>query len=477
MTTTDHIPAHAPRNLAARTITAVVSTLALALSVTVGAVGLPFGLAQALQGPREPLPFIEVAPAEPERVIACSGPAIGFSGQNPAPVGYGLPTDQITGSSTTSAPVVATNLQDSLSLEGQVVPSGAVIVTQPAEAGALAGVSYQQVDNLNVRGLAMAECQEPRVETWLVGGDTTTGRQAVLSLINPGKVLATVDIEVWGADGPISSPLGKGILVAPGEQRVFSVAGFAPDEPRPVLRVTSQGTGVVASVHASIVRGIEADGLSVITGQAEPSLSRVITGLFTPQDEIIGPIRGKEGYADVGGVLRVLSPDAPAIVAVRIIRPSAGDIETQLQLNAGEVGDLALDVIGEGEYSILLESDQPIVAGARNSLGTDTRTDTSWVGSSYAISQETVFSVPSFGETRISVFNSEDTAVSITLDGMSIPLDPGSMIVRPIAAGTVSLSAESEVYAVVSARAESSLGHSQVLPAARQQDPVVMRVR
>lgn len=474
---TDHVPAHAPRSLAARTIAAVLSTLGLAISITVVAVGLPFGLTQALQGPVVPLSVAEVAPVEPHRLVACMGPAIAFSGQNPAPVGYGAPTDQIAGSAATVTPLTETDLQDAFSLEALPVPAPAVIVTQPAESGPLAGVSYQQLDNLNVRGLAMAECQVPRTETWLVGADTTTGRQAVLSLINPGQVLATVDIEVWGADGPISTPLGKGILVAPDTQRVFSLAGFAPEEPRPVMRVTAQGTGVVASLHYSIVRGLEADGLAVITGQPEPSVKRVITGLYTPPEEIIGPVRGKEGYADVGGLLRVLAPDAAAIVSVRIIRPSLGDIETELRLEAGQVGDLALDEIGSGEYSIIIESDQPVVAGVRNSVGTDARTDTSWVGSSYPISQQTLFAVPSVGETRISVVNAGENAVTVTIDGVSVPLEAGSMIARPIVAGTSFLAAEGEVFAVVSSRAENSLGHLQVLPAPMPQEPVSLRVR
>ena len=173
----------------------------------------------------------------------------------------------------------------------------------------------------------------------------------------------------------------------------------------------------------------------------------------------------------------MLSPDAAAIVSIRIIRPSLGDIETELRLEAGQVGDLALDEIGSGEYSIIIESDQPVVAGVRNSVGTDARTDTSWVGSSYPVSQETLFAVPSLGETRVSVVNPSDTTVTVTLDGVSIPIDAQSMVSRPIVAGTSFLAAEGDVYAVVSSRAENSLGHLQVLPAPTAQEPVLIRVR
>lgn len=475
--TSDYTPAHGPRNLAARTVVAVVATLSLAVAVTVTALGLPSGLVRAFQGPIPGLTALEVLPLEPDRVLVCMGPAIAFSGQDSSPVGYGEPTDVVSGSAVETSRLAQTDLQDALSLENAVVASPATILTQPAEGGLLAGASYQQLDNLNVRGLALQECQEARTETWLVGGDTTTGRQGVLSLSNPGDVPATVTVDVWGESGPISSPLGQGILVQPGSQRVIVLAGLAPDEARPVLRVTSAGTGIVAALHASIVRGLEADGLSVVTGQAPPSESRVITGLYGPPSEIIGPIRGKEGYTDVGGALRVLSPDGPASVTITVVRPGQSDITTRLELEAGQVGDLSLDELGSGDYGLILESSAPIVAGVRNSVGTDVRTDTTWVGSSYPIEGDTVIAVPAVGEIRLSVLNPGSTDVQVSLDGRPTTVSAGGLLARPLGGGTFSFSSDGPVYAVVSFRGETVLGNLQVLPAPVPQNPVVMTIR
>jgi hypothetical protein len=475
--TSDHTPAHGPRNLATRTVVAVVATLALALAVAVAALGLPSGLVRAFQGPVPALTALEVLPLEPDRVLVCMGPAIAFSGQDSSPVGYGEPTDVAVGSAVETSRIAQSDLQDAFSLENAVVPTPPTILTQPAEAGLLAGASYQQLDNINVRGLALQECQEARAETWLVGGDTTTGRQGVLSLSNPGAVPATVDVDLWGQGGPISSPLGQGILVQPGAQRVITLAGLAPNEARPVLRVTSSGTGIVAALHTSIVRGLDADGLSVITGQAPPSEVRVIPGLYGPPSEIIGPIRGKEGFTDVGGALRVLSPDGPASVTITVVRPGQSDITTTLELEGGQVGDLSLDELGSGDYGLVLESSAPIVAGVRNSVGTDARTDTSWVGSSYAIEGDTVIAVPAIGEIRLSVVNPGQTDVQISLDGSSSTVPAGGILARPLSGGTSSLSSDGPVYAVLSFRGDSVIGNLQVLPAPKPQDPVAMTVR
>jgi hypothetical protein len=473
----EYTPAHGPRSLAARTIVAVVSTVALAVSVAVAALELPSGLVRAFQGPISPLTSLEVVPAEPDRVVVCMGPTIAFSGQDAAPVGYGEATEDVLGTDVTSGRITDTDLSAASSLEAEAVSAPPAILSQPAQAGPLAGVSSQELDNPNVRGLALQECQEPRVETWLVGGDTTTGRQAVVTLSNPGAVAASVDVDVWGESGPISSPLGQGIVVGPGAQRVVSLAGLAPAEARPVLRVVSNGTGIVAALHTTIIRGLNADGLAVVTGQATPSTLRVITGLYGPPEDIIGPILGKEGYSDVGGLVRVLSPDAPTTVSVTVVRPATANVTTRLELAAGQVGDLSLDQFGQGDYSLVLESSEPIVAAVRHSVGTDERTDTSWVGSSYAVTGDTGFVVPARGETRLSVVNPVENEVVVSIDGRPTPIGAGDMIVRSLGPGSYLFSSDGPVYAVVSARTETLLGHSQVLPGPKAGESIVMTIR
>jgi len=475
--TSSHTPAHSPRNLAVRTVVAVLSTMALAITGVVASLGLPEGIVRAMGGPIAPVTILQVNPAEPDRMLVCMGPAIAFSGQDASPVGYGAPSNVLSSDQALVTPLSETDLQDAGSLEGGFSDSPPVVVSQTSGEGVLSGVSIQQLDNPNVRGLAASECQEPRSETWLVGGDTTTGRQTVLSLSNPGLVPATVNVEVWGESGPIQAPLGRGILVGPGAQRVLSLAGLAPDEPQPVVRVSSVGTGIVAALHTSISRGLEADGLAVITGQATPSENRVIPGLFAPPEEIIGPVRGKEGYTDVGSSLRVLSPTEDASVEITVLRVAQGNITTRLELQAGRVGELSLDELGSGDYSVILESDQPIVAGVRNSVGDDQRTDTAWAGSSYALELETSFVVPGFGDPRLTLVNPGGNAVSYSLDGRSAGLAGGAMATRGVAPGTYTLVADGPVFAAVSLRSETAIGYFQVLPTRPTQDPVLVSVR
>jgi hypothetical protein len=203
----------------------------------------------------------------------------------------------------------------------------------------------------------------------------------------------------------------------------------------------------------------------------------VIPGLFGPPADVIGPIRGKDGYADVGGSLRVLSPDAAASVTVTVIRPSLGDLTVRLELQAGQVGDLSLDELGSGDYSLVLEATEPIVAGVRNSVGNDQRTDTSWAGSSYPVEQETVFVVPAIAESRLTLMNPGDTSITYALDGRSSSLPAGGMVTRSVGSGSYTLVADGPLFAAVSTRGDTAMGHLQVLPTPVSQEPIRVTVR
>jgi hypothetical protein len=173
----------------------------------------------------------------------------------------------------------------------------------------------------------------------------------------------------------------------------------------------------------------------------------------------------------------VLSPDAAASVTVTAVRPSLGNITVRLELQAGQVGDLSLDELASGDYSLVLESTEPIVAGVRNSVGNDQRTDTSWGGSSYPVEQETVFVVPAIAESRLTLVNPGDSSVTYALDGRSSSVQAGGMVTRSVGAGSYSLVADGPLFAAVSTRGDTVMGYLQVLPTPASQEPIRVRVR
>lgn len=470
-------PQHGALTLGLRTLSVVLSTLALATSLLLVAVGLPSGVVSVLAGPPRPMTSVEVMPAEPDRLLVCMGPALSFGSQGSHGIGYGAPLETTYGPGVTVSALTDTTVVDGFSLESAITSTPPVLVSQPVIEGPLAATSAQRLDNLNVRGLAASECQTPAPEIWLAGGETTTGRQLALSLSNPYEVSALIDVDVWGATGPIIAPLGRGILLAPKSQRVISVAGLAPNEPSPVLRVTSAGVGVVASVHYSIVRGLEADGLSVMGSQPPPSTQRVIIGAYSPPEEVLGPLRGKDGYRDLGALVRLLSPERDTVAQLTVLVAGAPEARIDVPLVAGQTTDFLLDEFGSGDLAIVLEADTPVVASLRTSLGTDARTDTDWVGSAPSIVGESAFAVPAVGKTHLSVFNSGNEPLTVTLDSRDIQVPAGGLTTRPVPPGSHQLSSALPFFAALSVRGETILDSFMVLPTPPRQGSVLVTVR
>src|SRR3546814_6297364 len=65
-----------------------------------------------------------------------------------------------------------------------------------------AAAGSSSVEAADLRGFAASACRPPLLESWLVGGATTTGSGDLVVLSNPGTVAATVQITVYGASGP-----------------------------------------------------------------------------------------------------------------------------------------------------------------------------------------------------------------------------------------------------------------------------------
>jgi len=472
----ESLPQHGDRGLAGRTFAAVTALVLIASGLMMAASSVPESLIRGLSGPAPGMLEIEVMPAEPDHNVLCMGAGLSYGSGSSDVVTYGAAQIRVAAKTADLSKLETTSALDGFSLGGDSSSAFPIFVSQAAENAPLAAVSYQNLSNLNVRGLAVAECRNPEFSTWLVGGDTTTGRQAAISISNPGETSALVDIDIWGLNGPIYSPLSKGLLVKAGTQRVLSLAGMAPDESAPVVRVSSSGSAVVATLHASIFRGLEPDGLAVITGQPEPSSDRLIPAVHFPSAELVGLIRANEGYLDFGNAIRLLAPQHDAVVALSVLGESGEETVTKLELTAGQVLDFSLDSIATGDKAILVRSSDPVVAAVRQGTGDEGQTDFSWVGSSFTFHGLAALAVPSEGESRITFVNPSSGSVALSFDGRDVELPPGGTFTRPVS-GAHEIVSSAPVAAAVSVRDSRAIGNFQVLPTPAPQESVSIRVR
>jgi hypothetical protein len=379
-----------------------------------------------------------VAPEAVTRSIVCSGDVVGY-------VGDSAEISTVSGTRmATTAGVTATELAMGESTNGSVV-------TRSGDSQAVAATEVAGVRGESVVGYLATECGDALNEQWLVGGSTTTGRDTIVTISNGSDVDARVDLEIWGSKGLVDAPGSRGIIIPPNSQRSYSVAGFAPDEPSPAVHLTSSGAAVWATLHTTTVRGLVPGGLDRVGPIAGPTTTVSFPLLHIASDETIGAVLGDASYSDIVAALRFLVPgDIDSSVTITLDPYDDGEsIVVTATIAAGATFDIPLSDLDEGDWSVTIESEQPLVAAARVGFH-DTRTgitDIAWASSAPAQIGTASVVVPGGSVLGITNFTSADATVTLLSGGVSTDVivpARGSYRV-PVAAGLVTVTSATDV--------------------------------
>ncbi|WP_323960831.1 hypothetical protein GC088_04325 [Arthrobacter sp. JZ12] len=243
---------------------------------------------------------------------------------------------------------------------------------QRATAGA--AFSYTATDG-DLAGLAVAGCQVPSNDFWLVGAVTTVGAAAVLNLHNPTESPATVNLDLYGAKGAIEAPAGRDILIAPGASKPVVVAALAANEENVAIRVRSDGGRVSGFIQQSVLRGLTPGGVELIQASAPSASTQVVPGIPIQDPDVMEELVSQEGYAGAAPSLQVAVPGGTdAVLDVRVFGPN-GEVELPgggvVTAAAGAVTAIPLDSLPEGNYSAVVSSDVLVSASARAARGSE----------------------------------------------------------------------------------------------------------
>ncbi len=206
----------------------------------------------------------------------------------------------------------------------------------------------------DLRGLSSAACGPAASDVWLVGGATTPGHRLRLLLTNPTPAAAVVDVHLAGPTGRVAVPSARGLVVAPGAVRAVQLDALAPGLEEPVVRVVARSGRVAAVLHHSWLRGAAPGGVDDVVPAAAPARSLVVTGVFVP----------RRGWAR----LRVAAATgADAVVRFRVIGPT-GEVTPRgtgvVTVPGGGSAAVGLTGLPAGPFTLVLTSDEPVVAGA-----------------------------------------------------------------------------------------------------------------
>jgi hypothetical protein len=406
--------------------------------ILTGTIGIAVAVVTVAAAGWLPLPIVSTAPSSTtvvpvptDQQRVCAGPVLRLGSDS----GEGATTVTSIGtpyvvSAASAGKVAASALQSTDSVTG-VTPMQ--LTLPPASSGSsavplLAGSQTQSVVQGDITGFAAAECSEASGDSWLVGGATTTGRTSLLTMSNPGEVIATVDLTVYTEGGEITAAGTEGIVVPPGGQRILSIAGFAPGATSIAVRVHSRGSQVVSQLQQAVVRTLEPGGVDVIGSTTAPAKLAVIPGLVLAEPDAIAARSSAAGYDDLATVLRFLVPGSkPASVQITITPESgtAAPAVVNTTLEAGKVTEMPLRDFPPGSYTVTVRSNVPLVAAARSSVYTGSMgTDFAWFASAPHIQKKALVAVgrgPS-PEVHLANLGDQDATISVTQNA----LEPGS---------------------------------------------------
>lgn len=394
---------------------------------------------------------VDAAPSPSAVTVACAGPLLSLSGVVTQGGDAAVVADQqLVSTAGTDAGVLAA--------DGGATTAAFTAAPVDGVRAALAAAGSASADSENLRGYAASACRPPLMDSWLVAGATTTGSSDLILLANPGAVAATVQLTVFGAAGPQSTPGGTDRVVPAGSQLAVPLAGLVSNEESPVVRVTATGAPVTATLQSGIVRVLDAGGVDQTGAVAAASERQVIPGVSVTVD----PAAASPGPATI---LRLLAPgaDTTAEVEVRGGDGSPSAAPATVQLRAGVPAELELGSLPVGNHTIVVTADAPVVAGAWATTGFAAGADFAWYAAAPEIVLPTPFAVPAGEGATLTVVNTgaQDAAVSLTASDGTIEqlgLAAGSLVERPVQAGTTyTLDPSAPVAAAVSFQAPGAL--------------------
>ncbi len=298
-------------------------------------------------------------PTSLSSVPTASGTVTVSSGGTDRPLVGGVARDEVR-----TAPVAATSAEP-------VLVSGA-----GGLAPGLVGTQTWRHRGDDDRALVVTPCQVPSSDVWLVGGGDGPSRTERVIVTNPGANAVAVDLELYGAEGPVAADQARGLSVPPRGRIVLSLDALAPGEVSPAVHVIATGGVVSAVLDDAWIDGATGRGADDATRSASPATDLIVPGV------------------DVAGVtrLRIVNPgEAEALVQVRVLTATGPSQPAELRavrVPAESTTDVAL-TLPRGGAGLRLVSDQPVTAGAyverRAATGADRMGDFGWAPATSAV--------------------------------------------------------------------------------------------
>ena len=370
---------------------------------------------------------VSVQPKEP--TLVCPGPVFVNGGQ----------TGVTLGSFTQSGTATISGYDDSTAINLSTAGEKLLAGHAPGSKGFNA-VQGQFANGQQAFGLAATNCVPGANQAWLVAGDNSIGREALLVLANATSVDATVSLQLFGTSGPIQGAGLSGISAPAGKVTVLPLSSFAPKAETFAIQVSSRGAELGIWLQQKTVRGLTPGGLDLVGASAEPSETVLIPGVFLRNSAALASLaNANKDFADTTPVLRVTAPgEGDANFTAQVQGADGASFGNVLQgtVPAGSTRDFPLEDLTDGNYSVQISSDQPILGAVRYSRLSGALPDFAWAQAVAPAKLDAGFTALVGATTKLSIVNGSKEKVSYSIGGVNYSIPGNSNLVLPISAGT-----------------------------------------
>ncbi|MEU0006402.1 DUF5719 family protein [Streptomyces sp. NPDC006314] len=255
---------------------------------------------------------------------------------------------------------------------GDTSGSDAPALIGTADGGFAPGWTVQETTEVAVgtgRGLHGVNCTAADTEFWFPGAGTATGRTDYVHLTNPDDSAAVVDIELYGKDGAITSPLGENLTIKPHTSEPILLSTLTDEHQSDLTVHVSVRSGRVGAAVQALDDKTGGDWLAAAT---DPAGSLVLPGI--PKDATdVRLIAFTPGDDDADLKVRLASPDG-------LITP-AGNETLHVKSGMTAAADLGDVTRGEAGSLVLTPTDQaaPVVAALRVVRGKGDKRETAYI--------------------------------------------------------------------------------------------------
>ena len=310
----------------------------------------------------------------------------------------------------------------------------------------------------SVNGLIGATCQRPGSDLWIVGGDTSTGREALLILSNSTRVDSTVELQILSSNGFASVPGLSAISVPARQSIIVPINGLLPKASTFAVHVSARGGAIAAWIQQKAVRGLRSSGVDLIAPTADAAKELVIPGFLVRGSKYSASLVAKsEQYADLTDVLRVSNPGSKsATILAKITGSNNKTFGTVIQATvpAKSTVDLPITGIEDGDYAIFVSSDQPVRASAKLNRSSPTgkpRTEFAWLSAVEPTAGDRFMAVPAEGISKLALANPTSSPIKVRINdaGGAITLAPGALASIRVSSPYVKVSSTSKVSATL----------------------------